>query len=123
MKTIKFVILAIAAVLMVSCGTNKYPFVNAPIETRVNLSQNNYRIVKMVTGQASAKYVFGIGGLSKKALTGNAIADMYKNANLTGNQQIIDITTSYSKRIILIYSDHICTAQGYVIEFLDEPAK
>ena len=69
-------------------------------------------------GEWSATYVFGIGGLSKKALETNAVSEMYKNAGLTGNQQIINITTTQSVETwALVYSKVRAIAHGYVIEF------
>ena len=94
MKAIKFLFVSLLAVLFASCaGLNMTPYANDPVETKVVLSESNYHIVKEVSGEWSATYVFGIGGLSKKALNNNAISEMYKNAGLQGNQQIINITT------------------------------
>ena len=50
------------------------------METKLILSEPNYRIVKEVSGEWTATYVFGIGGLSRKSLETNAIGEMYKNA-------------------------------------------
>lgn len=120
MKTIKAILFCLVAVLFASCaGLNTTPYSNNPVETKVVLSESNYKIVKEVSGKWSATYVFGIGGLSKKALTTNAISEMYKNAELTGNQQIINITTTTSAEAwaLGIYSKYHAVAHGYVIEF------
>ena len=119
MKAIKFLFVSLLAVLFASCsGLNMTPYANDPVETKVVLSESNYHIVKEVSGEWSATYVFGIGGLSKKALNSNAISEMYKNAELKGNQQIINITTTQSvESWALIYSKTRATAHGYVIEF------
>ena len=87
---------------------------------QVVLSEDNYTIVKAVEGEWSATYVFGIGGLKKKALETNAIGEMYKNAQLTGNQQIINITTTQSVETWAfgIYAKYKVVARGYVIEFV-----
>lgn len=100
-------------------GINRTPYSNEPVETKVVLSQDNYRIVKQVEGEWSALYVFGIGGMSKKAVTTNALSEMYKNADLQGNQQIINITTTQSiENWVLVASLYKVIARGYVIEFL-----
>ena len=119
MKAIKFLFISLLAVVFASCaGLNMTPYANDPVETKVVLSESNYHIVKEVSGEWSATYVFGIGGLSKKALNNNAISEMYKNAGLTGNQQIINITTTQSvESWALIYSKVRAIAHGYVIEF------
>ena len=119
MKAIKFLFICIVAVVMASCaGVNMTPYQNTPVETKVILKESNYKIVKEVEGEWSATYVFGIGGLKKKALETNAISEMYKNAKLTGNQQIINITTTQSVQSwVGIYTKRKVVAHGYVIEF------
>lgn len=119
MKTIKTILFCLVAVLFASCaGLNMTPYANDPVETKVVLSESNYHIVKEVSGEWTATYIFGIGGLSKKALETNAVSEMYKNAGLTGNQQIINITTTQSVETwALVYSKVRAIAHGYVIEF------
>ena len=118
MKAIKFFIFCLVAVLFARCaGVNMTSYQNDPVETKVLLSEANYKIVGEATGEWSATYVFGIGGLSQKALTTNAISEMYKNANLTGNQQIINVTTTLSIENWFVYSRHRAIAHGYIIEF------
>lgn len=118
MKAIKFLFISVFAVLFTGCaGLNMTPYVNEPVETKVILSEANYHIMKEVTGEWTATYIFGIGGLSKKALETNAVSEMYKNAGLTGNQQIINVTTTVSIENWVVYSKHRAIAHGYVIEF------
>lgn len=118
MKTIKTILFCLVAVLFASCaGLNFTPYANNPVETKVILSESNYHIVKEVSGEWSATYIFGIGGLSKKSLETNAVSEMYKNAGLTGNQQIVNVTTTLSVENWVVYSKHRAIAHGYVIEF------
>jgi len=118
MKTIKTILFCLVAVLFASCaGLNFTPYANNPVETKVILSESNYHIVKEVSGEWSATYIFGIGGLSKKSLKNNAVSEMYKNAGLTGNQQIVNVTTTLSVENWVVYSKHRAIAHGYVIEF------
>lgn len=118
MKTIKTILFCLVAVLFASCaGLNFTPYANNPVETKVILSESNYHIVKEVSGEWSATYIFGIGGLSKKSLENNAVSEMYKNAGLTGNQQIVNVTTTLSVENWVVYSKHRAIAHGYVIEF------
>ena len=118
MKTIKFFLGCLVAVLFASCaGINMTPYEHNMPETKLILKEANYKIVGQVEGEWSATYVFGIGGLSKKALTNNAISEMYKNANLTGTQQIINITTTTSVEQWVVYTKKRAIARGYIIEF------
>lgn len=118
-KAINFLLVSIVAIVMASCaGLNTTPYPNDPVQTKVIIKEANYTIVKEVEGSWSATYIFGIGGYSKNSLTNNAIGDMYKNAQLTGSQQIINITTTVSTKSVLgIYLKREVRAHGYVIEF------
>lgn len=119
MKAIKFFLIAMVAIIFASCaGTNFTFYPNKPVETQVLLSQANYKIVGEATGEWSATYVLGIGGLSQKSLTTNAVSEMYKNAELKGNQQIINITTTQSVEAwYVFYVVRRAIAHGYIIEF------
>lgn len=121
MKHINFVMIVVSiGFTLSSCmGLNSTSYSNNPVSTTVNIRENNFKIVKQVEGEWTARYVFGIGGFSKKALTTNAIGEMYKNANLTGSQQIINITTTTSFKMIVgpIYMQRTVIARGFVIEF------
>ena len=119
MKAIKFFLFCLVAVLFASCaGVNMTSYQNDPVETKVLLSEANYKIVGEATGEWSATYVLGIGGLSKKSLTTNAVSEMYKNAELKGNQQIINITTTQSVEAwYVFYVVRRAIAHGYIIEF------
>lgn len=119
MKAIKFFLFAMVAMLFASCaGLNTTPYQNDPVETKVLLSEANYTIVGEATGEWTATYVFGIGGLKKSTLKTNALSEMYKNAQLKGNQQIINITTTTSvESWIGIYTKQRVVAHGYIIEF------
>ena len=92
-------------------------------DTKVILDKANFNVIGTAVGQASATYVFGIGGLSEQALKSNAIADMYKNANLTGSQAIIDVNFSCESKNILVYNQMNWTCQGIIIEFVDKCPK
>ena len=123
MKAIKFFLFAMVAMLFASCaGLNTTPYQNDPVETKVLLSEANYTIVGEATGEWTATYVFGIGGLKRSTLKTNALSEMYKNAQLKGNQQIINITTTQSNEIwaLGIYMKLNVHAHGYVIEFIDQ---
>lgn len=113
-------ILAIVPILLTSCmGLNTTPYVNNPITTSVDLSNGNFKVVKIVTGEVTGKYVFGIGGRSQKVLKSNAIAEMYKTADLQGSQAIVNVTVSTSTKSVLgaLVLVRTATATGYVVEF------
>jgi signal transduction histidine kinase len=81
------------------------------------LSQKNFHVVNTVEAEVSATYIFGIGGLNKKALHDNVVAELTKNAGLTGSQALVNVTVNYSSKLILCYNKVTCHAEGTVIEF------
>ena len=107
--------------LTTSCGISRQATGNCNrTQTEVVLAQKNYKVVGTVTGESSQNYWFGIGGLSKKSLGESAMSDMYKNANLTGSQAIINVNVSYRNKFILIYTGAKAIATGTVIQFVDD---
>ncbi len=107
--------------MMTSCGISAHLTSNRNVtQTNVELAQKNYRVVGTVTGEAKAAYVFGIGGLSRRAIQGNAQAQMMKNANLSGSQAIINTTTEEKRRGLLpFYMKRVITSHGQIIEFTE----
>ena len=118
-KLLSKVVMAVAAVLLFSsCGINSHLSTNHNLQqTNVVLSQKNFHVVKTVEAEVSATYVFGIGGLSKKALHDNVVAELTKNAGLTGSQALVNVTVHNSAKVILCYSKVTYHAEGNVIEF------
>ena len=111
--------MAVAAVLLLAgCGVSQTLTTNANLnQTNVVLSQKNFHVVKTVQAEVTATYVFGIGGMSKKALYSNAVAELTKNANLTGSQALVNVTVKNSPKSILCYNKITYHAEGTVIEF------
>ena len=114
-----FLICAVSFIVLclVSCGVaSSIPL--SITETKVMLAENNFKVIGQAYGEASATYICGIGGLSKKALKNNAINEMSKNANLTGAQTLTNITTNMSiKMITPLYMNITYTATANIIEF------
>lgn len=109
---------AAAILLLASCGINQNLTFNAnQNQTNVVLSQKNFHVVKTVEAEVSATYIFCIGGLSKKALHNNAVAELTKKAGMTGSQALINVTVHDSGRIFFVWNKFTCHAKGTVIEF------
>ena len=86
--------------------------------TQVVLSDHNFKVIGQAYGEAKATYVFGIGGLGRKALRNNAIDEMSRNANLTGAQTLANITTNASVKMVTpLYVQITYTATANIIEF------
>lgn len=118
-KLLSKVVMAVAAVLLFSsCGINSHLSTNHNLQqTNVVLSQKNFHVVKNVEANVTATYVFGFGGISKKALHDNAVAELTKNANLTGSQALVNVTLHTSAKVVLFLNKVTYYAEGTVIEF------
>lgn len=120
MKKLFLMCAASLTLLCSSCGISRSATSNANLtQTEVQLSKKNFRVVKTVYGESTQNYFLGIGGMSKKSMDESAISDMYKNANLTGSQAIINTNVSHKNKLILIYTQAKAIATGTVIEFTD----
>lgn len=118
-KHLTKIVMAVAAIILfASCGISSSMTSNANLnQTNVVLSQNNFHVVKTVQASVSSTYLFGIGGLGKKALYNNAVAELTKQANLTGSQALVNVTVKSSVQAFLFYAKHTYTAEATVIEF------
>jgi hypothetical protein len=72
-------------------------------QTQVNLSSNNFKVVKRIQGSARATYILGIGGLNKKGLVAAAKKEMYDEAQLSGSQCIINEHTEWKTSNLIPY--------------------
>ena len=116
----KKLLVAFSLCLLCSCSAHLYNASNHNVsQTQVVLDKANFTVIGTVNGSAKASYILGIGGLSKKSLKGNAVTEMYENANLTGSQAIINVTFKQRVSNVLIYSEVEYTASGTIIEFFD----
>ena len=111
----------IAALLLSNCTTIHSIPLAIPPQTNVILKENNYRMIKKVTGEWSASYILGLGGTSRETLANNSLAIMIENAQLKDNQAIISTTTAASTTYILypFFTEITSVSTGYVIEFVD----
>lgn len=87
-------------------------------QTQVVLSDDNFKVVGQAYGEASATYICGIGGLSRKALYNNAVSTMTRNANLKGSQTLTNTTMHYSAQMITpFYVKVTCSASATIVQF------
>ncbi len=121
MKKICLFATLVVAMFITSCGTSSHLTHNRNInETTVELNQKNFTVKRTVQGQATATYVLGIGGLSKRAMQSNAQAEMMKNANLKGAEIVINPTLEVKRiNVLPFYQKVQITSYGYVIEFTE----
>lgn len=114
----RIAMVAAAVLLLAGCGFSQNLTTSANLnQTNVVLSQKNFHVVKTVKATTSATYVFGIGGLSKKALQNNAVAELTKKAELTGSQALVNVTIKGSVKVVFFVGKISYHAEGTVIEF------
>ena len=118
-KTLLLSALCLCLLLISGCGASTGLITNQnQLQTNVVLSQNNFTVVKTVTGEASSAYIFGIGGYAQAEAKASAMNQMIQNAQLTGSQAIANTQVSLHTQTILgIYTKVTAHAVGTVIEF------
>ena len=117
-KLFSFVVIFAVAMMLTGCGftSNLSSNVNV-VETSVVLSEANFNVVRNVSAEVSSTYVFGIGGIGKKALKDVAVAELTEKANLVGSQALINVAVKSSIQNYFIVNKVTFTATGTVIEF------
>lgn len=117
MKIKNILTLSFATLTLCGCGSTTGS-IGHSINTEVNLSQANFKVIASVTGEASATYILGIG-FNQKNLTDQARRDMINKADLIGKSKaIINVTTDTRTRIGLFTVKKTVFVSGEVIEFI-----
>ena len=113
--------MAFAAILgLTSCGTSSHLSHNQnQNQTSVVLNQANYKVVETVSAKVTQIYVFGMGGITAKALRESALSKMMNSANLNGGSKAVINTNVQEtvKMITPIYMERTVTASGTIVEF------
>ncbi len=118
MKPFNLLIGVFATILISGCGFSNYLTHNQnQNSTTVILSENNFSIVRTVEARISTNYIFGIGGMGKRALYSNVMSALTRKANLSGSQALINISTKLHIDGFLIWERYTVEACGTVIEF------
>lgn len=85
------------------------------------LTGNNYTILKRdAVGTSQTTTVLFIGGLSKDALVAEAKADLMETYNVTGNQQLVNVSVDWkivTTPIYFVVNTRKCTVTADIIEF------
>ena len=84
------------------------------------LGSANFSYVRQnIKGEATATYIFGIGGLAKETLVDNAKQQMIASNPLKSNQTLANLTVNFKSSMYfgLIYKTVKCTVTADVVEF------
>ena len=126
-QSIKFLLVAVAAISMASCSTGYYLGNSQNVnlsQTQVVLSQANFQVVKQVNVTYVYKNLHKKGSINAAQIKEGAYAALVREAKLTGAQTIINVTmeqverkATHLFRIFPKYEQAILVS-GTVIEFL-----
>ena len=85
----------------------------------VDVSTDNFQIIKTIDGKATAEYFLGLGGGGRKGLVKEAKRDMYKNHPPSSNEMITNITVDDKKLFFLggLYIEHTVFVSADVVRF------
>lgn len=84
------------------------------------LSEANFDIVERGTGHSTVTYVFGIGGLNRKAIVEAALKDLRKKHPLENYETYANMTVDFKSKYIFIYRQVTCTVGADVVKFEKE---
>lgn len=115
--TQKGLILIFVLTSFTGCALHQGYFMNSAA-----LSSNNFSyITKGLAGSASATYVFGLGGNSRKALVDEAKNNMlsgYAESPLKNNRALVNITVNWKSTFVLPFIVvNQCTVTADLVEF------
>jgi hypothetical protein len=106
----------LVAVLFTSCAA----YHNGYMTNSASLSEANFSYLKQnIKGEATATYVLGIGGLSKKTLVDHAKQKMLDSNPLESNQTFANLTVNFKSSIYFGFLVRTvkCTVTADVVEF------
>ena len=93
----------------------------------LQMKNENYRVVRTVTGEAKASYVLAIGGLSQSArkIFASSYDNMVQQARLKPNQAIINVVSEKRTNLFFypIFARQVVHTTGTVIEFVDKSSE
>ncbi len=126
MKKVVVYINCLATILLCSCshtislGNIGHDYARYNIDKRIE--NEEYKVIRNVSGEAQAFYFLGIGGLNPdtKKLNAKSYADMVANANLKYNQAIINVIAEMRVAIFPFVGVRAVHTTGTIIEFNNE---
>lgn len=119
-KSIKLLFIAGLLLTLSGCSAHLNTLAMVQNSPEVILREDNFRVVGMAEATTSVNRILGIGGISRSAVRENAVAELFKNANLKGSQTIINITERVSLTgVPPFFTRQTITTVGTIVEFTD----
>ncbi len=106
-------------VLSIAIAFSSCAFHSGYMANSAALSQNNFSYISTkATGESTATYIFGFGGLARKNLVEDAKADLLKTNKLGNGQALANITVNFKNTLITgIYNQVRCTVTADIVQF------
>jgi len=115
-KSLSVVLIGLAIAVMGAGCSSTTGLIGHGIGAAVQLDKANFDVIKSVTGEAKADYLFGIG-LSSPDLLGSAKRNMLAQAELTGSQAVVNVTIDIKVTEFIIWSQKKVFISGEVVQF------
>lgn len=119
MKRILFIAGILSVLMLSSCGVH-FPLshnLNLNV-TNVDLGDNNFTVIKTVSGEAETRYVLGFGGLKKRSLLELAKKEMIAEAEMDGKSRaLINVTVEEYVKSFVFVTRRKVVVTGQVVEF------
>ncbi len=109
---LKAAIAVMAVILMSSCA-----FHSGIMSSSTSLSSNNFKMVKLVQGEATTTKIFGFGGLAKEAIVAEAKKDLMRNNPLKDGQALANVTVDFKNSFVFFVIKTKVTVTADVVEF------
>ncbi len=111
-------IFLLSFVLLSSCA-----FHQGNMSGSAALNHSNFRVVKVVSGSATAHYFLGLGGLNKDGLLAVARENLYSQNTIKKGQVLANLSVDYKHSFYLLYWETKAIITADLIDFndLEEP--
>lgn len=86
------------------------------------LTQNNFNYTqKHAMGTATATYIFGIGGVARQTLVGDALRDLMRSHQLQDGQALANITVNFKRTYYVgVVTTVTCIITADIVQFDDK---
>lgn len=112
-KLIKFFFVVIFFALLSSCAIQ-----SGYMNNSAALNQDNFSYTQQsISGSSEATYVFGIGGVDRKALLDEAKNDMLKDDTLQSNQALANVAVTWKNTFLIVVFKTKCIVTADIVEF------
>ncbi len=108
----KSILLLLLPILFASCAIH-----SGMMTGNASLGDNNFEMIGVAVGQARASYVFGIGGLSQRAIVLRAKRNLYSSFPLKKGQAYANVSVDFRLLNLLVFMRNTCTITADIVDY------